>query len=149
MKISAKLIKQYHSLNNSKLLAGLAMLILNVFSKYIELNLSKTQEEYIRNSIGREILIFTIGFVGTRDIILSILLTAAFIILSNTVFHEKSKFCLMSKKYKNLDKVLDLNNDNQISDKEIKKARDILYKANIQNNKLENASSLNYFQNNI
>ena len=57
---------QYGKFNNSKLLSGLAMLILNLFSKYVELNISKSQEAYIRNSITREILIFIVVFVGTK-----------------------------------------------------------------------------------
>lgn len=141
--------KHYASLNNSKLLSGLAMLVLNLFSKYVQLNLSKTQEEYIRNAITREILIFTIIFMGTRDIITSILLTAAFVILSSTVFNEKSRLCIMSSKYTKLNDALDINHDNHISEDEINKARDILYKANIQKNKETQINSVNYFQNNI
>lgn len=136
-----KHIKHYHTLNNSKLLSGLALIILNIFSKYIELNLSKTQEQYIRNSIGREILIFTILYVGTKDILFSILLTASFIILSNTVFNEASRFCLMSKKHIDLHK--DLNTNNHITDKQIQAAHEIIYKGNIQKYKLENINNPN------
>ena len=128
--------KYYNNINSSKLLSGLAMIILNLFSKYVQLNLSKGQEAYIRNTITREIFIFTIIFVGTHDIITSILLTAAFMILSSTVFNERSRFCIMSEKYKKLDKVLDTNKDGYISDNEIEKSRDILYKASLQNNNL-------------
>ena len=141
--------KHYGKINNSKLLSGLAMLVLNLFSKYVELNLSKSQEAYIRNSITREILIFIVIFVGTRDIITSVLMTAAFVILSNTVFNEKSNLCIMPAKYKYLHKVLDTNKDNNISEKEINDARDILYKANIQKNKETQIMNVNYFQNNI
>jgi hypothetical protein len=108
------------------------MLILNIFSKHVELKLSKSQEEYIRNSITREILIFTIIFTGTHDILLSILMTAAFIVLSNTIFNEKSKLCLMPKKYRKLQNEIDTNKDNNISDIEIEKALEILQKANKQ-----------------
>ena len=125
-----KYIKYYENLNNSKLLIGICMLILNIFSKHVELKLSKSQEEYIRNSITREILIFTIIFIGTHDIILSILMTAAFIILSNTIFNEKSKLCLMPKKYRKLQNEIDINKDNNISNIEIEKAVEILQKAN-------------------
>ena len=88
------------SLNNSKLLAGLAMILLNIGSKYIEFDFSKTQEQWIKFNIGREILLFVITFTATHDIIISILLTAAFIILSDTVFNENSKYCIISKKIK-------------------------------------------------
>ena len=130
--IKLELFKIYASLNNSKLLFGLAMIVLNLLSKHIELGLSKSQEAYIKNAIGREILIFTILFINTRDIFLSILLTAAFVILANTVFHEDSRFCLMTNKYKDLHNVLDTNNDGYVSEKEIKEAKDILLKATMQ-----------------
>jgi hypothetical protein len=59
-------------------------------------------------------------------------LTAAFMILSSTVFNDKSRFCLISEKSKMLNKVLDTNKDNLVSDIEIYKAHDILCKANLQ-----------------
>lgn len=121
-----------HNVNNSKLLAGLGMIVLNLFSKYVVLDLSKSQEAFIRNTITREILIFIVVFVGTRDLLLSLFLTATFIILSGTVFNEKSKFCVIPEKYKYLHNEVDSNRDGKISDEEIRKAQDILYKANIQ-----------------
>ena len=122
----------YHPINNSKLLAGLGMIILNLFSKYVVLDLSKSQEAFIRNTVTREILIFTISFVGTRDLILSLILTAIFVVLSGTLFNEESKFCVIPEKYKYLHNEVDTNRDGNISDSEIKKAQEILYKANIQ-----------------
>ena len=70
-------------LNNSKFLLGVAMLLLNVGSKYVEMGFSKTQEEALRNGLGREILIFAMVFMGTHDIILSIMMTASFVVLSS------------------------------------------------------------------
>ena len=133
--LGRKHVKHYHALNNSKLLAGVGLILLNLFSKYVELNLSKTQEQFIRNSIGREILIFTMLYVGTKDILFSIVLTAAFLILSNTVFHEESRYCLMPKKHLELHKELDTNK--HITDKEVQAAHEVIYKANIQKHKLE------------
>ena len=123
----------YYKINNSKYLTGIGILILNIFSKYIQIKLSKSQEEFIKNIITREILIFTIIFIGTRDIITSIILTASFLILSDTVFNYKSKFCLLPEKYKKLEKILDFNKDGKVSDEEIEKAKKILKNANIYN----------------
>lgn len=92
--------KYLHNINESKILAALSMLLLNIGSKYIELKISDTQAEYMRNEIGREILIFAMVFIGTKDIILSIIVTAAFIVLANTIFHEDSKYCMLPEKYK-------------------------------------------------
>lgn len=122
----------YDPINNSKILAGLGMIILNLFSKYIVINISKTQEAFIKNTITREIFIFIVLFVGTRDLFLSLILTGTFVILSGTLFNENSKFCMIPDKYKELYNEIDIDKDNSISPEEIKKAQDILYKANFQ-----------------
>ena len=48
-------------LNTSPLFIGIVMIMLNVGSKYVTIELSKTQEEYLRNTLGRQILIFAIA----------------------------------------------------------------------------------------
>ena len=133
--------KYIENFNNSKLLTGLGMIILNIFSKHIELKLSKTQEEYIKNSITREIFIFTIVFIGTHDIIMSLLLTSAFLVMSSTIFNENSRFCIMPEKYKKLHKELDTSKDNIISDLEIENAKEILRKANNNQTNINNINS--------
>ena len=129
--ISSKFLKP---INNSKLLAGLGLIILNYFSKYVVLNFSKSQEAFIKNTITREIIIFLTVFTGTRDLLLSLFLTAAFIILSGTIFNENSKFCVIPEIYKYLYNELDINKDGKITDAEIKNAQNILYRANNQMN---------------
>lgn len=130
---SVKNLIEYNinSLNNNKLFIGLAMIFLNIASKYFVLEISDTEESLIKNLVTREIFIFVLIFTNTRDIILSVILTAGFVILSNTIFNTKSKFCLIPEKYKKLNKVLDLNKDGKVSDKEIEHAKQILKKANI------------------
>jgi hypothetical protein len=120
----------YHPVNNSKLLAGLGILTLNLFSKYIKLDLSKSQEALLKSLLSRELLIFVMAFVGTRDLIISFFLTATFIILSGTIFNENSCLCIIPEKYKELHHQIDNNTDGIISDKEILDATKILYKAN-------------------
>jgi hypothetical protein len=83
----------------------------------------------LRNGIAREILIFTIVFMGTRDILYAILLTAAFIILSEYVFNEKSEYCLVPDKFKKISALIDTNNDNIVSPEEEAKALMVLKKA--------------------
>ena len=57
-----------NSLNNSKFFAGIVMIMLNIGSKYITIKLSKSQEAYLRNSIGHQILVFAIqSFGSTRS----------------------------------------------------------------------------------
>ena len=71
------------SLNNSRFFAGLVMIMLNVGSKYITIELSKSQEQYLRNTLARQLLIFAISWMGSRDIITALGLTAVFNVLTH------------------------------------------------------------------
>lgn len=141
--------KYLHNINESKIFAALSMLLLNIGSKYIELKISDSQAEYMRNEIGREILIFAMVFVGTKDIILSIIVTAAFIILANTVFHEESKYCILPEKYKKIKNLIDKNNDNIITNGEVNKAYEILNKVRQKNIENMTGESLIFTDKNI
>jgi len=43
-----------HTLNTHPLFIGLMVIMLNIGSKYITIKLSKSQEQYIKNSLGRQ-----------------------------------------------------------------------------------------------
>lgn len=118
-----------HNLNNSKFFAGLVMILLNIGSKYISIKLSKTQESYLKSSIARQMLLFAICWMGTRDIITSLILTTIFIVLTQHLFHERSKFCILPESWKVFEDILDLDGDGKVSDDEVKKAMKILKKA--------------------
>ena len=49
--------------------------------------------------------------------------------LTQHLFHEKSKFCILPENWKVFEDVLDLDGDGKISDEEVKKAMKILKKA--------------------
>lgn len=118
-----------NSLNNSKFFAGMIMIMLNIGSKYITIKLSKTQEAYLRNSIGHQILVFAICWMGTHDIITSLILTTVFIALTQHLFHEESSLCILPKNWTKLENVLDLDGDGKVSDDEVAEAIKILQKA--------------------
>jgi hypothetical protein len=117
------------SLNSSKFFAGIAMLTMNIASKHVTIDLSKTQESYVKYTLGRQLLIFIVLWMGTRDIITSLILTAVFILLADYLLNENSKYCVLPHQYKELDDVLDTDGDGKISRKEINNAIDILKKA--------------------
>ncbi len=139
--------KIVHNINNSKLFAGLVMIMLNIGSKYITIKLSKSQEEYLRNSVARQLLIFSIVWMGTRDIILSIILTGSFVILTNHLFNEESAYCVIPTYFKNYAHLLDKNQDDYISKDEIKKAMKIVQKAQKQKRKQSHLRMLETFSN--
>ena len=111
---------------------GIAMLILNVGSKYVKLEFSKTQESALKSALTREILIFVIIFTATHDIIISILMTAAFVILANHLFNDQSKFCIIPQKYWAMYDAADTNKDGTVSPEEEAAAIKVLEKAKMQ-----------------
>lgn len=110
------------AINRSPLLAGICMLVLNVGSRYIDLGLSKSQENLIAKSLAREVLIFAICFMGTKDVALSIVLTGSFIVLSDHVLNESSPYCPMPGYIRGLMSASDMDRDGSISKTEFKRA---------------------------
>ena len=140
LKLLKAINKKVSVLNNSKFFAGVLMIMLNLGSKYISLNLSKNQEGYLKNALGRQILIFSMSWIGSRDIVTALILTAVFTILADHILNEDSKFCILPKSWKHLYTMVDINNDGEISDEEIENAIKILSKA--KHNTIENQRSL-------
>ena len=133
-------------LNSSKFFAGIVMILLNIGSKYITIELSKSQEAYLRNSLGRQMLIFAISWMGSRDILIALALTAIFNVLANHLFNEKSRFCIIPARYRNYEDILDLDNDGKVSEKEIKKAKEVLKKAEKKDKMREQLRMMNKFK---
>ena len=127
-------------LNDNKYFAGVVMLVMNIGSKYITIELSKTQEAYFRYTLGRQIIIFSILWVGTRDITISLVLTAVFILLVDYLFNENSKFCIIPEKYKELQKEV---GGNFVTQKEVNDAIDTLKKARKQKNETQKNETQN------
>ena len=113
------------TLNDNKFFAGIIMLIMNIGSKYISIELSKTQENYIKYSLGRQILIFAVLWMGTRDIVTALILTIAFILFADYLFNEHSTYCIIPEKYKELNMILDTE-ENRVTQKEVNDAIKIL-----------------------
>ena len=123
------------AINGSPIMAGVAMLVLNIGSRYIDLGITPTQEALMRSEIAREILIFAMAFVATKEIVLSILLTAAFLTLSNHVLNESSPYCACPGYMASIKAYIDSNQDGVITNKEIDAGLAALQKLKRMNNK--------------
>ena len=80
------------SLNTNMFFIGIMMLVLNVGSRYIVHEFSDDDEEYKQNIILRRVAIFAACFVGTRDLFVSLVLTAVFVVISTGMYHTKSVY---------------------------------------------------------
>ena len=137
----SKINEYINSLNSNMFFAGIMMLTLNIGSRYVQLNLSPSAESYLKYAITKEFLVFTIAWMGTRNIYVALTLTAVFVVLADYAFNDKSNFCILPEKFKKLQDSIDVNNDKIISELEIKNAMDILEKAKKQR---ENRIQLGY-----
>lgn len=115
-------IEHIYTLNNSKFFAGFIMLIMNVGSKYVTVELSKSQEDYIKYTLGRQLLVFAILWMGTKDIVVALVLTCIFILFADYLFNDTSKFCIIPNRCM-------VNENDKITKKEINDAILLLKKA--------------------
>jgi hypothetical protein len=118
-------------LNNSALFAGLVMLVMNIGSRYVQINLSESTEEYLKHILKKEMLVFAIAWMGTKNIYYSLIITTCFTLLADHFANEDSEYCMLPTHFKELRK---LNGETKrdtefISDVEINKAVTVLEKA--------------------
>jgi uncharacterized membrane protein len=136
-----------NTLNTSKYFTGVMMILLNVGSRFVEIRLGDSMEAFVKYNVARELLIFTMAWMGTRDILVALVLTAVFTVLSNFLLNSKSKLCVLPDKYKYIK--VDTNNDGTISDVEINQAIETLEKAKRQKDKERNINLANSFNNSM
>ena len=90
---------------------------------------SKSTQEYMKYTLCKQILVFAMSWMGTRDIYTSLGLTAIFTILSEYLFNEESQLCVVPPEYRVLHKLADTNNDGVVTDTELAAAVAVLEKA--------------------
>jgi hypothetical protein len=122
-----KVHEQVQFLNNSKVFAGLIVIILNIAGKFVNFKLSKTMESYLKHTFSRNILVFCIAWMGSREIYVALLITAIFIILMDFVFNEKSGYCMLPETFTTHH--VSLLDETMPSPEEIKQAESVLEKA--------------------
>lgn len=136
------------SLNSSTFFAGIMMICLNIGSRYVQLNLTESTEQFIKYALTKELLVFTVAWMGTRNIYMALVLTAVFVVLADFIMNENSKYCLLPKKFLQLRKAVDINNDKIISEKEINDANELLEKAKKQKKMQNHLNYVDYYNNN-
>jgi len=137
------------SLNNSKFFAGLVMIMMNIGSKYISIKLTKSQEQYLKNNIAKQMLIFAIAWMATKDILVALAITAIFHVLANHLLNENSQLCIIPQKWRNFEKLLDADDNGEISEKEIEDAKELLHKAKMKEIKREALRNMDEFKSNL
>jgi hypothetical protein len=82
------------NINDSKIFAGIMILLLNVSSKFVNIRLSKTVESYLKNSFSRQFLVFIIAWMGTREFWVALIISFVFTFFVEYLLNEESMFCI-------------------------------------------------------
>jgi hypothetical protein len=106
-------------LNTSKMFAGLMIITLNIASKFVTFKFGKTAEMYLKYTFSRQILVFAMAWMGTRDIYVAAGLTLVFIVIFDFLFNENSSLCVLPNElkeyYQNIDE--DISHDDYVKAK--------------------------------
>ena len=126
------------NLNNSKIFAGLMIITLNITSRFVPMKLSKTMESYLKNTFSKQILVFAIAWMGTRDIYIALIIVFFFTLFMDYLFNEDSMFCCLPESF--INHQAEVEENHEVTDDEIKKAKEVLDKAENQkkNKELDN-----------
>lgn len=116
-------------LNNSKYFAGFVMILLNLGAKAVPVQFSKSAQVYLKNSLSKQVFIFSMAWMGTRDIYTALFLTIMFTVVSEYLFNEESSLCIVPQQYRILHSLVDTNHDGIITEEELASATRILEKA--------------------
>ena len=87
--------------NSNPYFIGIMMLILNVGGRFISLEVTKKQEQFLQLPWVRRILIFTVLFVATRNIWVAFWATITVVLLLGYLFNENSALCIFGQGGKN------------------------------------------------
>jgi hypothetical protein len=101
-------------LNNSKVFAGCMIIILNIASRFVNIKVGKALESYLKYTFSKQILVFAIAWMGTRDIYIAFLITILFIIFVDFIFNEESSYCCLPNHFTEYHiSLLDASNNSQ------------------------------------
>jgi len=130
-KLSAYVNDHVKALNQSKIFAGVMIVIINIASKFVTFKVSKTVESYLKFTFSRHMLVFAATWLGTRDIYIALFMTVLFMLIVDVLFNEKSMFCCLPESFINAQVSKLEGMENQVpTAEEIVKARVVLEKAN-------------------
>ena len=128
--LGKRINKTILDLNSSKIFAGIMIIILNISSRFVNLKISKSFESYLKHTFSRQVLVFAIAWMGTRDIYVALGIVILFTIIVDFLCNEDSKFCCFSNDFK--DYHIELMTE-RVSKEDFDKANDTIRKYNEQN----------------
>jgi hypothetical protein len=111
-------------MNSSKIFAGLVVITLNIASRFVIIKLSKSMESYLKYTFSRDVLVFCIVWMGSRDIYIATTFTLLFTFIVDFLLNEESSYCILPESFTTYH--TELLNDAKPTADEIKNAESVL-----------------------
>lgn len=129
--ISDYLFNLIKPINDSKIFAGLVILTLNLSSKLLTLPMSRTVEAVVKNSLhfSQYVLVFAMAWMGTRDILVALLVSCIFALFMEFIFNEKSALCVLPESFITMQLQTLERVESEVTSDELKSALQIVEKA--------------------
>lgn len=86
-------------MNSSKMFAGLIVITINIASRFVTIKLSKSIESYLKFTFSRDVLVFCVVWMGSRDIYIALGFSILFTIIMDFLLNEESSFCLLPESF--------------------------------------------------
>ena len=86
-------------MNGSKMFAGLVVITLNIASRFVTIKLSKSMESYLKFTFSRDVLVFCIVWMGSRDIYIATIFTLLFTFIMDFLLNEESTYCILPETF--------------------------------------------------
>lgn len=138
----------FHNLNTSTFFAGFIMIILNIGSRYINLDLNSSTETWIKYLMSKEILVFAVSWMGTRSIYYALVITACFSIIVDHLMNVDSRYCVIPSKFRDLHTMTEEKHgpEKKVTDLEISNALHTLEKAKKEKEETDHLELVKYHQ---
>jgi hypothetical protein len=79
--------------------AGLVVITLNIASRFVTIKLSKSMESYLKFTFSRDVLVFCIVWMGSRDIYIAAAFTLLFTFIMDFLLNEESSYCILPETF--------------------------------------------------
>jgi hypothetical protein len=119
--------KKVQVMNSSKIFAGLIVITINIASRFVTIKLSKAMENYLKFTFSRDVLVFCVVWMGSRDIYISLCVAVLFTIIMDYLLNEESSFCVLPESFTTYHS--ELSDTTKPTAAEIKNAESVLSRA--------------------
>ena len=86
---------EINDLNNNKYFWAFCLILINLGARNIILDIGEFNTNILNNDVVKKFILFSLFFVGTKDILVALFMTLIFSIVVLGAFHKDSKFSLV------------------------------------------------------